>query len=115
MLKKCTRCEKILPSSHFAPESPYCRICRRDKDWKQRYSITPEQYYELYEKQQGKCLICGKNMEADKYLVVDHNKETGEVRGLLCNNCNTGIGMFRENVMALGRAIKYLALNGVIK
>lgn len=51
-----------------------------------------------------KCSICG---SSDK-LVVDHCHETGQVRGILCNNCNIGLGMFRDSKSLLDSATKYL-------
>ena len=111
MLKKCPRCGKILPSSEFSTNTRHCRICRRDYDWQYRYGISPEQYLQMYNQQDGKCLICGKEPDKGKYLSVDHDKETGEVRGLLCSKCNSGIGLFKENINAMARAIRYLLGN----
>lgn len=108
MLKKCPRCGRILPETEFAPHTRHCRLCRRDYDWQYKYGITPEQYFELYTAQNGKCKICGKELEVGKYLDVDHDKNTGEIRGLLCNNCNKGLGMFKEDKEILKNAIEYL-------
>lgn len=62
--------------------------------------------------QDNKCLICLEH-KADspgKYvgLYVDHCHKTGEIRGLLCNQCNTGLGRFRDDKAIMRRAIKYL-------
>ena len=55
------------------------------------------------------CAICGNVRSSDgRALAVDHDHVTGEVRGLLCNFCNRGIGMFRDNPRLLGRAALYL-------
>jgi hypothetical protein len=51
------------------------------------------------------CEICG--VKSD-YLTVDHNHSTGEIRGILCKKCNTGIGLFCENIESIKNAIKYL-------
>ena len=73
---------------------------------KTTYGITVEQYEDLFAKYDGKCYIC---METkDYYLHVDHNHETGKVRGLLCNNCNRGIGLLGDSIDNLKSAIKYL-------
>ncbi len=111
MLKKCTRCGRILPESEFAPRTKHCKICRRDYDWQYCYGISPEQYFEIYKKQDGKCKICGKELPDGQYLVVDHNKETGEVRGLLCKDCNIGLGLFREQKEVMKKAVDYLKEN----
>ena len=73
---------------------------------KTTYGLTPEQYDELYSKNNGKCHICLE--KKDYYLHVDHNHSTGEIRGLLCNNCNRALGLFKDSKESLLRAIKYL-------
>lgn len=115
MLKRCPSCGKILLSSSFSKGQKYCKICARDYQWQYKYGISPEQYFEMYKKQNGKCLICGCEPKDGEYLSVDHDNQTGEVRGLLCSKCNTGIGLLGESLMTLGRAIKYLATGGRIK
>lgn len=73
------------------------------------YNLTVEQYNELFNLQEGKCMICGVHQSSlDKALCVDHDHSTGEVRGLLCGNCNSGIGFFKDNVDLLNKAIIYL-------
>lgn len=111
-MKKCPRCGKYLPDDMFAPHTRHCKVCRRDYDWQYRYGLSPKQYSELYLKQGGKCAICGSQLSKDKeYFDVDHNKETGEVRGLLCNSCNRGLGCFKDNPESLEKAIEYLKEN----
>lgn len=111
MLRKCPKCNRILPENMFAPNTRHCKICRRDYDWQYRYGLSPEQYYELYKAQDGKCKICGKKLPDGEYLHVDHNKETGEVRGLLCKGCNIGLGSFKDNPESLINAAKYIKEN----
>lgn len=111
MLKKCSKCNRILPAYMFAPNTKHCKLCRRDYDWQYRYGISPEQYYELYQQQEGKCKICGKELPDGEYLHVDHNKETGEIRGLLCGNCNKAIGLMDEKPENFMSAIKYVEEN----
>jgi hypothetical protein len=73
------------------------------------YGIAVGDYWKLYEFQGGVCYICRIATGATKKLAVDHNHETGEVRGLLCGPCNKGvIGHLRHNIDALQRAIEYL-------
>ena len=111
MLKKCAKCGQILPLSMFTGKGTYCKTCSRDYAWQYRYGISPEQYYELYQKQGGKCKICGAEVFEGKYLCIDHNKETGEVRGLLCRECNVGLGMFKDSPDIIKKALKYLKEN----
>lgn len=85
---------------------PEMRLAQRVK----QYGLTLDDYKELQKKQNGKCAICGAeigNSEGDR-LYVDHNHKTGKVRGILCSNCNIGIGKFHDNISLLKRAIEYL-------
>lgn len=74
-----------------------------------RYGITPLEYAEMLEAQEGACRICMKpNLSDGKNLAIDHDHRTGKIRGLLCSNCNIGIGNFREDEHLLRAAIAYL-------
>jgi Recombination endonuclease VII len=64
---------------------------------------------ELFERQNGTCAICGREeWEKVKVLGVDHDHKTGRVRGLLCTDCNMGLGKFKDDPALLRKAIKYL-------
>lgn len=79
---------------------------------KAKYNITLEQYDKILSLQQNKCKICGSeksNHKGSKLLFVDHNHTTGEIRGLLCHNCNAAIGLFKENIEVIKKAIEYLS------
>ena len=71
---------------------------------KQKYGITLDDFNFLLAKQNGFCAIC----KINKATHVDHCHTTKKVRGILCNNCNTGIGMLKENLKFLSNAITYL-------
>ncbi len=77
-----------------------------------KYGITPETYQELFNLQEGKCAICFSSevsvARRSYNLFVDHDHETGKVRGLLCHHCNTGLGHFRDKTEVLQEAIRYL-------
>ena len=76
---------------------------------KQSFGITVEEYNTLFQKQDGKCAICKIHQkELNKRLAVDHCHITDTIRGLLCTNCNTGIGNLRDSIELLEAAIKYL-------
>lgn len=86
----------------------------KNNDLLKMHKITLEEYNTLLKKQNGVCAICG-NPEyvtmADgkpRNLAVDHNHETGKIRGLLCTNCNKGLGHFKDNIEKLKIAINYL-------
>lgn len=81
------------------------------------YGISVEDYDRMYEAQEGRCAICGDEKDGreagtreDRYerLAVDHNHETGEVRGLLCQPCNRGLGFLRDDPDRLIAAAAYL-------
>ena len=82
---------------------------RQNKRFEYLYGINIEQYNDLFDVQNGKCAICGKHQsELDKRLYVDHDHETSAVRGLLCQKCNTALGMLGDNLDLLWSAIEYL-------
>lgn len=77
------------------------------------YAITVELYNEMLEQQGGVCAICrGEETRTVKgticSLAVDHDHETGRVRGLLCQACNAALGGFRDDPALLERAADYL-------
>ena len=73
-----------------------------------KYGITPDQFKQMFETQQGKCAICNEEPKTKRGLHVDHNHETGKVRGLLCHGCNVALGSFKEDIGLLNKAIEYL-------
>lgn len=74
-----------------------------------RYGITPEQYDAMLAAQGGHCAICPATEPGGRgEWHVDHDHETGEVRGLLCSRCNLGIGLFRDTPGLLESAATYL-------
>lgn len=89
------------------------RRAARDSRRKRKYRITRAEYCDLLTQQKGRCKIC--NVHYGEELRVDHNHETGEVRALLCNNCNTGLGLFKEDPDRMKSAIEYLHRYGKIE
>ena len=75
-----------------------------------KYGLSANDYYKLLEKQNGECAICGTDIGDinGNRLYVDHNHKTGKVRGLLCSNCNFGIGSLKDSIELLKKAIIYL-------
>lgn len=83
------------------------------KDRKQalskRYSISSDEYNALLAYQNGGCASCGKvPSEKMKYLCIDHNHETGKVRGLLCRKCNLALSFVQDDKNILQSLIEYL-------
>jgi len=76
----------------------------KDRYLKRTYGLTLSEYKEQCATQDNRCEIC----DIQCSLVVDHDHDTGEVRGLLCNNCNTGIGLLKDEPEVLKKAIEYI-------
>lgn len=79
----------------------------RDKSLQKYYGISLTEYDEILTKQNGVCAICNTKPKT-KNLAVDHDHTTNRVRGLLCSNCNTGLGLFKDEPNLLKKSIKYL-------
>ena len=125
---RCRDCGTPLTDENWAPSKRchrdyLCRRCnsRRAVAWDQknpekrharglrhRFGITVEQYNSILASQNGGCAICGESCSTGKRLAVDHNHETGEVRGLLCAACNRGLGMLKDSPRILASALNYL-------
>ena len=82
----------------------------RDMELKKMYGMTSEDYNKMVSQQNGLCAICSKPEMSLRYkrLSVDHCHKTGEVRGLLCTNCNKALGSFGDSISILKKAIAYL-------
>lgn len=127
----CAKCDTYKDASCFSKGKDthtglhvYCKTCvneytrryaerSRNHSRSKRYGLTPDEYAALHKAQGGVCAICGqpetrihKGVKVD--LCVDHDHDTGEVRGLLCGMCNYGVGHFRDDVALLQKAIDYL-------
>lgn len=84
---------------YSAPEEP--KVLRSSL---RNYGLTRIEYNAMLEKQHGRCAAC----EEEKPLHIDHDHETGEVRGLLCQECNCALGFVKDDVITLTRLIAYL-------
>jgi DNA-directed RNA polymerase subunit RPC12/RpoP len=125
-MKTCSKCKKELPLDSFYKRKGTkdglqyeCKKCRASVNAtydraayhrKRAYGITLTEYEGMAFSQDWKCAICGSKTEKD--LLVDHNHDTGQVRGLLCHTCNTGIGYLKDSTAVLRGAIEYLEENG---
>ena len=118
--KKCSTCKKEKPLAQFhggqSDELAYrCKDCISAAFLMYRYKITTTEFWDHCSKQQFKCAICKKELNIQKEttwrpksVAVDHCHLSGKVRGILCSNCNTGLGLFADNVDALLEAVQYL-------
>lgn len=131
-MSRCTKCKIEKDSSEFYGRSDekgkgywsHCKECVKAKrkiyvvenrekiknyDLKKNFGIDLDEYNAMYARQRGCCDICGKHStEQNRALAVDHDHKTGELRSLLCDHCNHGLGKFSDSEEMLQRAIDYL-------
>jgi hypothetical protein len=106
----CPNCQK----NNAAPGRTCCIQCLEDKKLALKFGtagVHRQLYADLFERQQGLCGICRTSM---KRPVLDHCHKTMIVRGLLCSNCNIGLGQFKDNVELLVAAKNYIENNAGI-
>lgn len=132
-MKKCTKCDKFKEYKEFNKSSKrkdgrreQCRKCeqkyrlspevkqmRYERDLLKKYNLTLNNYNSIFAEQKGCCRICKTHqMSFERPLCVDHNHETGEVRGLLCDRCNRALGLFSDSPTLLEEALTYLKKEG---
>lgn len=94
---------------------PGFQTLRKDAYLKKTYGISLDQYKKMLIKQKSCCAICDRHESKFKYgLYVDHNHKTGNVRGLLCTNCNTAVGAVKESPeMCYATVFYLLSYNGI--
>ncbi len=135
-MKECLECQTDISGTHY--RTVRCKPCQKKRNREganerrrnsytsyyklydrnryilKRFGLSPEEYQLLLEKQDGRCAICDRTPEEvddGRMLAVDHDHETGEIRGLLCRPCNTGIGQLGDNPARIKRALDYLEKN----
>lgn len=112
----CKTCQRARPKSTSSPTD------HRRWSLKTLYGLTVDQYAELFAAQDGRCAICqcpknpwtpgGGQRGRWRSLVVDHDHRTNRLRGLLCVNCNIGLGHFKDSAVHLAAALTYLTAAG---
>ena len=127
-MKICRGCQVEKPISEFHVCSRQrvqsrCKPCRsawykdyytrnsdkyRDREIVLRYGITREQVNDLRSRQKGLCVICDTALAGGRHEHIDHCHDTGAVRGILCSECNTGIGKLGDDPAKLRKAADYL-------
>lgn len=125
--KRCRRCGTWKSEAEFYNDAGssdglngYCMPCTRDAALESKYGVTPERYAQLLAAQNGRCAVCHTKPQQDANLHVDHDhsccatesKSCGRcVRGLLCGDCNTALGLLRDDPQRLVSALQYLKRN----
>ena len=109
--KYCPDCNTVKELHRFSKSKSHkdgrqgkCKSCYRVYQMSHKYGISVQRYKALVSHHQGRCGICDK----EKPLVIDHNHETGKIRGLLCSECNTGIGLLQDSIEVIRAAEGYL-------
>lgn len=105
--------EKRKNSSEYQKEwvkknSEKVKESARAQHLKRKFKMTVEEYDSILESQNGVCKICGNVCATNKALAVDHDHRTGKIRGLLCKNCNTALGLFKDDEELMLKAINYI-------
>ncbi len=80
----------------------------RDREFKRKFGISLAEKQRIFEAQGSKCDCCGTTQEPAKGWSMDHNHKTRRLRGVICPNCNFGIGHFDDDIVKLKQAINYL-------
>lgn len=130
--KRCSTCKELKYLKDFSKNKsrpdghhPQCKECRskykpseesrlknreRLRKWNRfkTSGFTQEDYDKKLIEQNGKCAICGTDDSGPMDWHADHDHETGQKRGLLCHKCNTGLGLFKDDIDILCLAIEYL-------
>lgn len=113
----CKRCESAKFAESYHADKARSAESYRRSDLKRRYNITAEDYDTMLAAQGGVCMLCAaiECGAGRKYFCVDHNHDTGVVRGLLCNSCNRALGALRDDPDLVARALRYLLADGDIE
>lgn len=111
----CKECRRASTRRHYEENrdgilakqklNPQKHENQRWAERKAKYGVTREIYAAMVAAQDGRCAVCG---ERPDRLCIDHDHETGKVRGLLCSSCNIALGHFRDDPVRLAAAIGYL-------
>lgn len=113
--KVCSTCKQELDLSKFVllkNKKSYKAQCTKCLNL-YKYGINKNDFDKLLSDQNNVCAICEEESDYNS-LNVDHDHLTGRVRGLLCGNCNKGIGLFKDSSDLLIKASKYLKYATII-
>jgi protein-arginine kinase activator protein McsA len=131
--QKCNVCSKVKPLTDFVKRATekngYRKVCKachkakqlaykekypdkiKDQKLRQTLGVSLDQKRSMMEKQKHVCPICHSDLDKVRFTPVDHCHNTGKIRGVLCGNCNIGIGHLKDSISNLFRAAMYLLKN----
>lgn len=109
----CKPCKRAYDKAWRSKRTPRSFREEKDRRLRHKYGISIDDYERLMVKQNGMCAVCGsegtETKSGKRYaLAVDHCHVSSGVRGLLCQDCNSGIGSLKDDIGLLERAIQYL-------
>lgn len=106
---RCKECTRTGAAEYRAANPEKHRNSWRRSNYMKKFGITIEDFDRMFAAQEGRCAICKTHQsEIPKTLAVDHDHDTGKVRGLLCIDCNHALGRFFDSVETMESAISYL-------
>lgn len=113
---RCKLCDKKASQKYKKENYQKDRELRRSERRKRVYGLSEHDVKDLFDKQKGLCACCEKplsdemgRLHAHNKMVIDHDHQTGYLRGLLCTMCNKGIGLLGDNLEGLKKAVNYLS------
>ncbi len=112
---RCRICESEKSDDEFYLRSTgtrraECKVCFIERQRIKNLGVCDAQYAAMLEEQDGRCAICCCALDSSRNtkFAVDHDHQTGAIRGLLCLKCNTGLGLLGDDADRLAAAINYL-------
>lgn len=120
IVRACRYCSEMYSSPDG--RQYYCsdecsRTAKSLREAFRRYGITMQQYRSMWLRQSGACAICKQpeRTERNRLLTIDHDHVTGQVRGLLCSQCNRAIGLLQDDPKIIATAAQYVRENRQMK
>lgn len=117
MTRQCSTCKLVKEDTAFYIRRTDCKPCAQERieanRLKRKYNLTAADVEQMIAAQDHKCLICAKTFAVEPVntklsAVIDHDHDTGIVRGVICRLCNSGLGHFGDNATILRNAVDYL-------
>lgn len=111
---RCTKCNVVKPLTEYYKNTTSfrreCKHCVKEKRLIDKFGVDYEWYKRKLNNQNSVCDICKTKLDSNTYdkLAVDHCHSTGKLRGLLCTQCNTSLGLLKENTETINNMLKYL-------